>query len=172
MEFNDVITFRRSVRKFQPDKVPEEILKRILEAARLAPTWANKQGVRYLVVDKTDLIEEVGEGIGQNWTKKVPMLIVVFINPKDSGINMNGIEYYTVDAAICLHQLILSAVNEGLGTCWIGWFDEKKIKKTLQVPETMRIIGITPLGYPRYEPREQNRLDLDEIVYRNKYSLN
>jgi len=169
MDFTDVIKIRRSIRKFQPDKIPVDVLKRLLEAARLAPTWANKQGVRYVIIDDPIVIEQVGDGIGQKWTKTVPMLIVAFISPKDSGENINGMKYYPVDGAICLHQLILAAVNEGLGTCWIGFFDEEKVKSTLNLPNEARIIGITPLGYSRYEPREQNRLPLEKIVFYNRY---
>ncbi len=169
MDFTDVIKTRRSHRKFSEEKVPEDVLNRILEAACLAPTWSNKQGVRFLVVDDPEQIKRVAEA-GQKWLANAPMIIVVFINPKDSGVNTNGLEYFPVDAAIYLQQLILAATNEGLGTCWIGFFEEEKTKQVLNLPEKMRIVGMTPLGYSKYSPREIERQSIDKTVYRNKYS--
>ena len=139
MDFTDVIQTRRSHRKFNEDKVPEDVLKRIFDATILAPTWSNKQGVRYIVVDKPEQKEKVAEA-GQKWLKNAPMIIVAYINPKNSGINTNQLPYFTVDVAISLHQFILAATNEGLGTCWIGFFDEEKTKKVLNLPDNERIL--------------------------------
>jgi len=169
MDFTDVIRTRRSHRKFTEEKVPEDVLNRILEAACLAPTWSNKQGVRFLVVDDPEQLKKIGEA-GQKWLAGVPMVIVAFIKPKDSGVNTNGLEYFPVDVAIFLHQLILAATNEGLGTCWIGYFDEEKTKQVLKLPEKMRIVGMTPLGYSRYSPRDVERQSIEKTVYRNEYS--
>ena len=169
MDFTEVIKTRRSHRKFADEKVPEDVLKRILEAACLAPTWSNKQGVRYIVVDDPEQLKKLGEA-GQKWIVGAPMVIVAFIKAKDSGVNTNGLEYFPVDAAICLHQLILAATNEGLGTCWIGFFDEEKTKQILKLPEKARVIGMTPLGYSRYTPREIERQSIEKTVYRNEYS--
>ena len=169
MDFTDVINKRRSHRKFKEDIIEDEILKRIIEAGRLAPTWSNKQGVRYIIVKNKSLIKEIADGITQKWTEDVPMLIVVCIAPNGSGKNMNNMEYYTVDAAICMEHIILAATNEGLGTCWIGWFDEQKIKDTLSIPEKVRVVALTPLGYSRYTPREQNRKPIEQICFSEKW---
>ena len=169
MDFTDVIKSRRSIRKFKEDIIEDEILERIIEAGRLAPTWANKQGVRYIIVKDSSLIKEIANATTQKWTENVPMFIVVFIAPNKSGKNMNNLEYFTVDAAICMEHLILAATNEGLGTCWIGWFDEYKIKSTLSIPEKVRVIALTPLGYSKYTPREQNRKPIEQICFSEKY---
>ena len=132
MDFTEVIKIRRSHRKFSGEKVPEDVLQRIFDATLLAPTWKNMQGVRFIVIDEPTQIEKTAEAVGQKWLAGAPMLIVVYIDPKNSGINMNNMEYYPVDAAIALHQLILAATNEGLGTCWVSWVNEKKTKKSLE----------------------------------------
>jgi len=169
MDFTEVIKTRRSHRKFTEEKVPVEVLNRIMDATLRAPTWSNKQGVRYVIVDDKEILAKF-ENSGQKWLAKAPMVIVVFITPKDSGVNTNGLEYFPVDAAIALQQLILAATNEGLGTCWIGWFEENIVKEILELPEEARIIGMTPLGYSKYTPREIERQNMEKTVYRNVYS--
>jgi nitroreductase len=126
------------------------------------------QGVRYIIVDDKDQLEKLSS-FGQKWLVNAPMAIVVFIKPKKSGVNTNGLSYFPVDAAIALHQLILAATNEGLGTCWIGYFDEEKSKEVLNLPKKARIIGMTPLGYSSYSPREIERQSYDSSVHRNVY---
>lgn len=172
MDFTDVIKNRRSHRKFKEDIVDDEILKRIIEAGRLAPTWSNMQGPRYIIVKNKTIIKEIADGNGQKWIEKVPMLIVVCIAPKGSGKNANGLEYFPVDAAICMEHIVLAATNEGLGTCWIGLFDENKIKDALSIPEKVRVIALTPLGYSRYTPREQIRKPIEQICFSEKWGTN
>ena len=172
MDFTDVITKRRSHRKFKEDIVDDEILERIIEAARLAPTWSNMQGARYIIVKNKTLIKEIANSTNQKWIESVPMLIVVCIAPKGSGKNLSGLEYFTVDATICMEHIILAATNEGLGTCWVGLFDEDKIKDALSIPEKVRVIAFTPLGYSRYTPREQIRKPIEQICFNEKYGNN
>jgi nitroreductase len=139
-----------------------------MDAALLAPTWSNKQGVRYIIVEDKEKLEKF-ENSGQKWLAKAPMVIIVFITPEDSGTNKNGLEYFPVDAAIALQQLILAATNEGLGTCWIGWFEEDAVKEIVNLPKKARIIGMTPLGYSRYTPRDIERQSYEKTVFRNEY---
>lgn len=167
MDFSEVIKNRRSIRKFTSDSIPDEVLNRIMKQTRLSPTWANKQGVRYVIVEDPEILLKVGEATDQKWVKGAPMLIVVCISPATSGKNANGLQYFPVDAAICLTQLILSATNEGLGTCWMGWFNEDKIKAILEIPKKIRVIGLTPLGYPNYTPRAQERKNIEETWFKN-----
>ena len=138
-----------------------------MDAARLAPTWANKQGVHYIVVQEPDNVKALWESIGQN-TKFVeaPMFIVGLISEKGSGTNSNGEKYYGVDFGICFEHLILAATAEGLATCWIGWFSEDKIKKVLDIPQKYKVMSITPLGFPVKQKNEvTDRKSLKEIVH-------
>ena len=169
MDFTDVIKARRSIRRYKPNTVPEDALLRILKAGRLAPTWANMQGVRYVVIKDTEKINAICQAVNQKWLKNIPLLIAVCCSPSESGRNSNNLEYFPVDAAICMEHIILAATNEGLGTCWIGYFDEPKIKETLKIPKRTRVIGLTPLGYPAKEPRPQSRIPLRSLMFLDRY---
>jgi len=177
MEFREVIISRKSVRDYIDKLVEEEKLTRILEAARLSPSWANKQCCNYIVVKDKAKIQELAGGFN-GWLKHAPILIVVCADPKESGSH-NQMDYYLVDVGIAMQQLILAATDEGLGTCWIGGFDEQKIKKVLQVPASFRVVALTPIGYGA-EPstrskiiktlgKTEKRKALTEIVHQEKW---
>ena len=164
MDFYDVVKTRRSIRKFKPDPISDEIVERILNAARLAPTWANMQGTQYIVGKDPKIVENLCQAVGQRWLKEIPMFIVVGLKESDSGKNSNGLPYFLVDAAICMEHIILAATNEGLGTCWIGHFPEEKVQEVLGISKKVRVVALTPLGYPNETPREQSRKNLNELV--------
>ncbi|TFG06938.1 MAG: nitroreductase [Promethearchaeota archaeon] len=148
MDFYDVVKKRRSFRFYKHDMPEQDKIDRILEAARLAPTWANMQGMHYVIVQDPEKVKAIWKAIGQR--KKfadAPMFIVGAISENDSGKNASGEKYYPVDFGICFEHLILAATAEGLASCWIGWFNEEKIKKILNIPEKYRVLGLTPLGY-------------------------
>jgi nitroreductase len=172
MDFYEVIKKRRSYRFYDESKMPEkEIIKKIINAARLAPTWANMQGVQYIIVQNKDTVKKIWKAIGQGKKfNNAPMFIIGFIAEKDSGKNRNDELYYPVDFGICFEHLILAATAEGLGTCWIGFFDEEKIKEILDLPKKYRVLGLTPLGYPsKPKEGESPRKDMEEIIHWEKY---
>ncbi|MGA3060127.1 MAG: nitroreductase family protein [Candidatus Bathyarchaeia archaeon] len=146
MEFMDVVATRKSVRSYADKPVEEEKLVKVLEAARLAPSWANKQCCRYIVVKDKTKIQELASGFN-GWLQQATVIIVACADPKDSG-DRNGMNYYLVDVGISMQQLVLAATDMELGTCWIGAFDEAKIKKTLGIPENIKVVAMTPVGYP------------------------
>ncbi len=177
MEFMDVITSRKSVRDFLGKAVEEEKLMKILEAARLAPSWSNKQGCKYVVVKNKATINEIALGF-TSWLSEAPVLLAACIDPKDSGSH-NNMDYYLVDVGISMQHLILAATDLGLGTCWIGGFDEAKVKKVLEIPANVRVVALTPLGYPapmsqrsktvQEFVRASKRKPLEEMVHREKW---
>jgi nitroreductase len=146
MDFMDVVAARKSVRSYADKPVEEEKLSKVLEATRLAPSWANKQCCRYIVVKDKAKIQELAGGLN-GWLKQAPVIVVACADPKDSG-DRNGMNYYLVDVGISMQQLVLAATDTGLGTCWIGAFDEAKVKKALGIPENIKVVAMTPLGYP------------------------
>jgi len=145
MKFMDVVAARKSVRSYSDKRVEEEKLAEILEAARLAPSWANKQCCKYIVVKDKATIEALF-GDFRAWLKQAPVLVVACADPKDSGSH-DGMDYYLVDVGISMQQLVLAATNLGFGTCWIGSFNEAKIKKVLEVPDPVKVVAMTPIGY-------------------------
>jgi nitroreductase len=168
MELMDVVRRRRSVRKYRPDTVPQEKIDAILEAAQLAPSWANGQCWTFIVVTDPQVKHALAEA-GNEWIEHAPAIIVACADPKQSGTKGDQ-PYYLLDIGIAMEHLVLAAAEQGLGTCWVGWFDERKAKKALSVPETVRVVATTPLGYPDEEPDARPRKQLSEIVRQNRWS--
>jgi nitroreductase len=144
----------------------------------LAPSWANNQCCRYVVIKDKDKIKELANG-RKPWLKQAPMVLAACADPQGSG-SRNGMDYYLVDVGISMQQLVLAATDLGLGTCWIGMFDEAKVKKLLEVPENVRVVALTSLGYPaekegfgikpaRKFVGSDKRKPVKEIVHREKW---
>jgi nitroreductase len=177
VEFMDVIQARKSIRDYQEKEVEQEKLKEILEAARIAPSWANKQCTRYIVVTDKKRIGDLAN-IFMGFVKQAPAVIVACANPKDSG-SRNGMDYYLVDVGISMQQLVLAATSLGLGTCWIGGFDEGKVKKALEIPQNIKVVALTPICYPadlsmrsklvRSSSAADKRKPVEEIVHKEKW---
>ena len=164
-----MIEDRRSIRKYKDAPVEPEKIERVLNAARLAPSWKNMQCWRFLVLSdpavRGSLLEAFpDDNPGKKALAMAPHVIVVCADPTESGIE-NGIEYYVCDTAIAFEHLCLAAWGLGLGTCWMGWYDEAALKQALGIPERFRILGLTPLGYPDQEPKPRPRKHLSEIVF-------
>jgi nitroreductase len=168
LEYTAVIKKRRSVRKYKATPVADEAIKSVLEAARLAPSWANRQCWQFVVVtDRT--IKEKLAGEERKWISEAPVIIVACADPEKSG-RKPGMDYYTLDIGISMEHLVLAATDLGLGTCWIGAFDEKQAKEALGVPDEIRVVAYTPLGYPDEKKGEVfARKSLRDIVYYNRY---
>jgi nitroreductase len=168
----DIFKERRSIRKYEDRPVEDEKLKAVLEAARLAPSWANKQCWTFVVVKDPALKENIASTLENNPAAKAvaaaPVLIVACADPEQSG-KMKDQNYYMVDIGISLQQLCLEAWNQGLGTVWIGLFDEDKVRPILGVPDNIRIVAMTPLGYPATQPSERGRKPLEDILFLDKW---
>jgi nitroreductase len=151
MEFYDVINTRRSVRSYKPDEIPDDVLNRVLEAARVAPSGSNRQPWKYVLVKDPDMRRKIATiSGGQPWIADAPIVVVACGNDinYDRGGYMGDMSFL-IDAAIGLTHLILAARAEGLGTCWIGLFDNESIKELLDVPPSWNVVAVTPLGYPK-----------------------
>ena len=165
MNVMDAIRTRKSVRSYAYKPVEDEKLGAIMEAVRLAPSASNQQEWRFVIVRDPEKIKKLASyGSDQAFIKQSPVVIVACAQT-DGHLMRCGQPCYTIDVAIALDHLTLAAVELGLGTCWIGSFDENKVKEILGIPEKVRVVEIMPLGYP-VDPStvEKNRLPLDKIV--------
>lgn len=152
VEYKDVVTKRESVRSYIERPVEEEKIQYVLECARLAPSWVNCQCWRFIVVRDKDLIKKIAKTtIVNRWIQNVPVIIIGCADPNLSGVK-NGINYYSVDLAIAMEHLILAATDVGLGTCWIAEYNETKLKELLRIPNRIKVVAITPLGYATEKP--------------------
>jgi nitroreductase len=173
MDIFQVFRDRRSIRKYKDIPVERETIVQVLDAARLAPSWKNMQCWRFLVltdVAKRETLLSVfaDDNPGKKAFMQAPAAIVICGNPAESDVS-HGIDYYVADVAIAFEHICLAAHALGLGTCWMGQFEEADLKAKLNIPDSMRIIGITPLGYPDQEPRPRPRKELNEIAYLNDW---
>ena len=169
MDLFDVLARRRSIRRYKAIPVEKEKLLAVLKAARLAPTWENKQGWRLLVITAPEQKEKLLAAIpeanpGKKGIASAPAAVVLCAHPGQSG-ERAGQKYYLVDCGIVLEHLVLAACALGLGTCWIGVFDEDRIKKDFGIPEPWRVVALTPLGYPDRDPPPRPRKPLREMVF-------
>ena len=165
MSVMDAIHTRKSVRLFLDRHVEQEKLDQVLEAARLAPSASNQQEWRFIVVRQPETRKLLaGIGASQAHVCQAPVVIVACAET-DEHIMQNGQLCYPIDVAIALDHLSLAAVELGLGTCWVGAFDEDKARQLLAIPASIRVVLLMPLGYPAdINPVEKTRLQLDKIV--------
>jgi len=163
MDIKEVFQKRYSCRSYKDIPVPEEKLKNILEAARLAPSAHNRQPYKFIVVKDKEKREKLAIAAGQSFIAQAPIIIAgVALDPED--MMSNGVPTYAVDLGIAMEHIALQATAEGLGTCWIGAFSQEEAKRILGISQEYKIVALMPLGYPADSPGPKERKSLDELV--------
>jgi nitroreductase len=170
MDVYEAIGTRKSVRAWSGRAVEEDVLDRVLCAARLAPSARNGQEWRFVVVSDPGLRRRLGvEAAAQEFVAAAPIVLACCAET-DGRVMRCGQAAYPIDVAIAMDHLTLAATAEGLGTCWIGSFDEGKVREILGIPPAVRVVELMPLGYPRDpSPVAKQRLDLSAIVHRERW---
>lgn len=179
-KFYEIVTNRQSCRKYDTEKkVNREVINRILEAARNAPSACNAQPWHFIVVDDPELKNKVADAASarllnmNHFTKQAPVHIVVVEEKVNLTSGIGGIvkdkHFAFLDIGIAAAHICLAAEAENLGSCILGWFAENKMKKLLNVPDNRRIVLDIVIGYPAQPLREKKRKDFDEVVSYNKY---
>lgn len=169
MNVATAIRERRSIRVYREDPVEEEKLALVLEAARIAPSARNRQEWKFVVVRDPATRERLGAAAPYGkFLAQAPVAIIACATEGEFVMSCGQIAG-TVDTSIALAQMILQAQELGLGTCWLGAYDEAAIKAILQIPATARVVAITPLGYPAESPEARPRKALEEIVSYERY---
>lgn len=165
MEFSELVSARYSVRAYRPEPVEDEKLRKVLEAAGLAPTAANRQPIRFVVVQTVGREQELKRIYGAEWFVQAPIVICACAVPSEAWVRKyDGKNHAEIDVAIAMDHLILEATNLGLGTCWICAFDPIAAREVLGLPDEIEPIAFTPLGYAADTPREKVRRELSEVV--------
>lgn len=151
MEFNDLIRVRESIRDYDPHrKVPSDVLEKILDAGRLAPSAANRQPWKFILVSSEAVLEKVKNCYKRDWLKDAPhILIAVGIRNEAWVRSFDGYNAVETDVAIALTHILLAAENEGVGSCWIANFDPNMLNEVINPGPGQTIFGILPLGYPK-----------------------
>jgi len=179
MKFDQILRRRRSTRSFDSRPVTEKDVISMVEAARLAPSACNSQTWRFVTVTRREIIRKICHEamrpvIPNRWLEQAPLVFVgcsqldVIANRIGSGVT--GIEYYQIDLGIAMEHMVLKATELGLGTCWIGWFDESTLKKILEIPNKIKVSALLAVGYPKDEsPKKRKRKPLEKIVFSEKW---
>ena len=157
MEFNEVISSRRSVRKYRRETVPEDKLQKLFAALNLAPSGNNHQPYRFIFVTEEEKRRRIAsEACHQEFLFEAPVLMVACCEQGRS-----------FDTAIAVDHLVLAAVNEGLGTCWVGWFERDAVRKILHIPDSLEIPILIPIGYTDEHPAARPRKPWETLVSLN-----
>jgi nitroreductase len=165
MEFSELIAARYSVRAYLPDPVEDEKLFHVLEAARLAPTAANRQPFQLVVVHTAGRQAEIGRIYHRPWFVQGPLVIAVCAISSQAWVRESDrFNARLIDATIVADHLILAAANLGLGTCWIANFNVNAAREVLSLPDDVEPVIFTPLGYPADQPSPKTRKTLAELV--------
>jgi nitroreductase len=172
MDIMEAIRKRRSVRSYLARAVEKEKLAEILEAARLAPSASNRQEWRFIVVQDKDTRKRLAQAAkGQAFVGAAPVVIACCART-DNHVMTCGQPCYPIDVAIAIEHMALKAVEEGLGTCWVGAFYEDKAKEILNIPKDIRVVELLTLGYPAGPSASvKDRLSIEEIVMHERWSL-
>lgn len=174
MQFYDVVKSRQSIKKFKNTPIDTEKLARIINAAMMSPSWKNNTAYRFILIDEKRELEQISKAVmnkDNSATQSIleaPMTAVVVADPNTSG-EVENREYYLVDSAIAMEHFVLSATNEGYGTCWIAAVDEDIIKKTLSIPQNYKVVAITPIGEIAESKEHNDKKDVRDFVFLNTW---
>jgi nitroreductase len=161
MSILDAILKRRSIRRYRSEPIPEEVLRNILEAGRLAPSADNLQPWHFIVVTDSRTKEKLSGGRWNSFIKDSAVTVV--------GCGYADNEWSTVDVTIALENMVIAAEAQGVGSCWIGDFKPEEVKTLLKIPDNLKIIALISFGYPMEKPNPSNKKSLKEIVHYNKF---
>jgi len=174
MNFYELVKKRKSIRSYSDKKVDRKLIDKCLETARIAPSACNSQPWSFIVIDNKETIEKIvkescsGLYSLNKFIKTAPVIIVIVTEKSKIAARLGGqirsVEYNLIDIGIVGDHLTLQAAELGLGTCWLGWFNAKGLKKALNLPDEQKIDIMLSLGYPdTTPPKQKTRKSLDEI---------
>lgn len=166
MDFNQLINKRYSCRQYSSEPVPQDLLDKVLEAARLAPTAANKQPFKLFVIPSSKYQTQLAKIYPKDWFVQAPYVICACALPDQGWVRhrFDNQNYSTVDVSIVVDHITLQAADLGLATCWVGAFDPQAAREQLELPIELVPIAFTPLGYPLDSPTNKERKPLNDLV--------
>ena len=164
MDVFKAIETRRSIRKYQDRQIPDDLMNRIFEAGRLAPSAANRQPWAVIAVRDAETKKSAAKACNEcDYVAKCDVLLVCFGDPRD--------RWYEIDAAVALENMALTAWDNGIGSCFIGYFSEDYLKSLLHIPPDMKVVACLTLGYPDESPAARPRKSIEDLVFREKYTV-
>ena len=166
------INNRKSTTTYKRDAIPLDTVLKVVSGARRAPSWGNKQCWKFIIVDSQVQKKIIGKASGQDKIAKAcedaPYIVVLCADTNESGIK-NDLAYFMFDCGLAMENLVLAAEAENLATCIVGWFDEKAIRAVLNIPEEIKVIAFTPIGFAARRAVETTRKSESEVVFHNRW---
>ena len=172
MELNEAIKKRRSIRAYQTKDVPEKVVEKLIEVASYAPSAGNIQPWKFVIIRKANVIMKLAQAAHQGFIEEAPLVIVICANEKraEVGYGLRGKGLYCIqDTAAATQNILLTAYSLGLGTCWVGAFDEDQARKAVNAPKEMRPVAIIPVGYPNESPTQRKRIQIKQIIHYERF---
>ena len=177
--FLDLVNQRYSCRNYNNREIPDSVIENCLNAARVAPSACNKQPWRFVIIKSEETRKAIFEkgllpGLPMPWFKTAPVIVAMCAESKllthKIAPMISGIDYRLVDLGIAGEHFVLAAEAQGVGSCWIGWFKEKTVKKILQIPRNIKIVSLLTLGYAAEErPPAREKLNLKDITHYERW---
>ncbi len=161
----DTILTRRSIRHYEDKEIPEELLLQILEAGRQAPSAANRQPIRFIIVKERDLLKVLCDTILTRFVKAAPLAIVGCADVE----SLLTCKWAVVDATIAMENMVMAAWTLGVGSCWIGACNEGKVKQLLKIPDEWKVVALITLGYPAEQPKPRKKKTFEELFSFNSF---
>jgi nitroreductase len=161
----DLVLNRRSIRRYEDKDIPEDVMKQILEAGRQAPSAVNKQPIHFIIVKDHELSKKFSNLPFNGFIKDAPAVVVGCADIKSL---LTG-KWAVIDATIAMQNMVIAAWALGIGSCWIGAFDEKKVKESLKIPDKWKVVALLTLGYPAEQPKLREKKPLEELFSFNTF---
>ena len=162
----DTVLSRRSIRRYEKKEIPDDVLSKILEAGRQAPSAANRQPLHFIIVTDEKIKKEFSKGLFNRFIKDSPVTIV---GCAKTGDILTG-KWSIVDTTIALQTMVIAAWTMGVGSCWVGDFKEDRVKQLLTIPDTWKVVALVSFGYPAEQPKPKRKKSITELVGFNGFS--
>jgi len=160
-----LILSRRSIRNYENKDIPQEVLQQILEAGRQAPSAANRQPIRFVVVTDHDILKNLCDSVITRFVKAAPVAIAGCADVKSF---LTG-KWAVVDTTIAMQNMVIAAWALGIGSCWIGACNEEKVRELLKIPYRWKFVGLLTLGYPAEQPKPRKKKKFEELFNFNSF---
>ena len=165
MSLLDLILSRRSIRSYENKEIPEEVLQQILETGRQAPSAVNRQPIHFVIVNDHDMLKNICDNLITRFVKHAPLVIVGCANTNSL---LTG-KWAVVDATIAMQNMVIAALTFGIGSCWIGACNEKKVKELLKIPDNWKVVALLTFGYPAEQPKQKKKKPFEEMFSFNTF---
>ena len=165
MSLLDLFLSRRSIRRYENKDIPEDVLQQILETGRQAPSAANRQPIRFVIVNDHDILKNLCDNLITRFVKNAPVVIVGCADIKSL---LTG-KWAVVDATIAMQNMVIAAWTLGIGSCWIGACNEKKVKEMLKIPDKWKVVALLTFGYPAEKPKPKKKKPLEKMFSFNSF---